>query len=122
MVEGIRAYNESQVGDPEIGPLSVVLRDPESGAVLGGLTGKTNKKWLFIELFHLPESLRQHRLGAKLLALAEDEARRRGCIGVWLDTYSFQAPGFYEKQGYRVFGSIPDHPPGHQRFFYLKRL
>ncbi|MGC6728099.1 hypothetical protein ACP0GO_26835, partial [Escherichia coli] len=41
---------------------------------------------------------------------------------MWLDTYSFQARGFYEKLGYTVFGTIDDFPPGHQRFFGRKRL
>jgi ribosomal protein S18 acetylase RimI-like enzyme len=51
---------------------------------------------------------------------AEDEARRRGCRGAWLDTYSFQARGFYERIGYEVFGVIDDFPPGHSRLFLRK--
>lgn len=122
ILDGLMAYNESQVGDPGMSPLTVMLRDPESGKPLGGLTGRTNKAWLFIELFHIPAGLRRHRLGAQLLAMAEDEAKKRGCIGAWLDSYSFQAPEFYRKQGYQEFGFIPDHPPGHRRHFFLKRF
>jgi len=47
-------------------------------------------------------------------------AMRRGCSGAWLDAFSFQARGFYEKLGYAVFGSIEDYPPGHSRFFLKK--
>jgi hypothetical protein len=47
---------------------------------------------------------------------------RRGCVGVWLDTFSFQARGFYEKLGYRVFGEVADYPPGHTRHFLKKSL
>jgi len=54
--------------------------------------------------------------------LAEQEADRRGCIGVWVDTHSFQAPGFYERLGYSPFGVIEDYPPGHSRLFLQKRL
>jgi hypothetical protein len=51
---------------------------------------------------------------------AEAEAIERGCQGAWLDTFSFQARGFYEQIGYTVFGSIEDYPSGHSRFFLKK--
>lgn len=122
ILEGLLAYNRSKVGAPGTRPLHVVVRDPATGAVLGGLTGRTDKGWLFIELFNLPEELRGGGLGARLLAAAEAEARARGCNGVWLDSYSFQAPEFYRKQGYVEFGAVPDNPTGHTRFFFLKRF
>jgi len=71
---------------------------------------------------YLPADLRSRGLGAELLRRAEVEARARGCVGAHLDTYGFQARGFYEKQGYAVFGALPDCPPGHARFFLSKRL
>jgi GNAT superfamily N-acetyltransferase len=70
----------------------------------------------------LPEDLRGAGLGSSLLRRLEAEARARGCLGVWLDTLSFQARPFYEKHGYALFGSIQDHPPGHARHFLFKRL
>jgi hypothetical protein len=53
---------------------------------------------------------------------AEDEAIRRDCCGAWLDTYSFQARGFHERIGYKMFGVIEDFPPGHARFFLKRSL
>ena len=70
----------------------------------------------------MPESARGRGLGRTLMRQAEDVALRRGCHGAWLDTFSFQARGFYEKLGYTVFGSIDDYPPGHSRFFMKKVL
>lgn len=123
ILDGIRAFNAAATGRPaDPRPLSVLVRDGEGGAVLGGLTGRTSNGWLFVELFHLPESLRGAGLGAELLRRAEEEARARGCTGVWLDTFSFQAPGFYRKQGYQPFGELPDYPEGHRRHFLFKRL
>ena len=60
--------------------------------------------------------------GRRLLAVAEDEARRRGAKNAFLDTFSFQAPDFYRQHGYQVFGELPDFPPGHTRAFLTKKL
>ena len=52
----------------------------------------------------------------------EEEARQRGAKNSYLDTFSFQAPEFYKRNGYHVFGELQDFPPGHQRYFFTKRL
>ena len=75
---------------------------------------------LLIDLFFLPDRLRGGGLGSRLLRLAEDEAKRRGCCAAVLYTISFQAPGFYERHGYRVFGTIECRPPGTSRIFMTK--
>jgi GNAT superfamily N-acetyltransferase len=90
--------------------------------MLGGLTGRTSFGVLFIDLFFLPDDLRGHGLGRRVLELAEDEGRRRGCRTATLYTFSFQAPGFYERHGYRVFGEIPCEPLGASRVFMTKTL
>ena len=101
--------------------LAIPLRD-EAGAVVGGLLGRTSWDWLYIENFVVPPALRGQGIGARLLAMAEAEARARGCVGARLDTYSFQARPFYERHGYVVAGAIPDCPPGHTRYTLFKRL
>ncbi|MFT8246349.1 GNAT family N-acetyltransferase [Roseomonas sp. BN140053] len=116
------AFNEAQIGPSDGRPLALLLREPAGGAVTGGLWGRTSWGWLFIELLAVPEHLRHQRLGSELMRQAEAEAARRGCIGVRLDTFSFQALGFYQKLGYAVFGQLDDHPPGHSRYFLSKRL
>jgi ribosomal protein S18 acetylase RimI-like enzyme len=70
-----------------------------------------------------PQSRRFRKgLGSKLLQTAEAEAIRRGCKHAHLDTLDFQAPGFYLKKGYQVFGELQDLPPGHRRIFLRKDL
>src|SRR5690606_29744338 len=101
--------------------LVVTLTDPE-GKVIGGLWGRTAYSWLFVELLFVPEHLRGRGLGKTLLQQAEQEASKRGCRNAWLDTYEFQARGFYEHLGYRCFGELPDYPPGFSRYFLTKRL
>lgn len=122
IVKGLVAYNEEQAGPPNMRPLAVLVSDPGTGEVVGGLWGRTSWRWLFIELLFVPGEFRGTGLGADLMRRAEEEAARRGCVGAWVDTYSFQARGFYERLGYTVFGAIEDYPPGHARFFLQKRL
>ena len=57
-----------------------------------------------------------------LFRSAEAEAAKAGCVGVWVDTYSFQAPEFYAAMGYVPFGRLPNYPKGHERIFYRKML
>jgi ribosomal protein S18 acetylase RimI-like enzyme len=61
-------------------------------------------------------------LGKELLEAAEEEARRRGCVHVVLDTHSFQAPGFYLKCGYEIIGEVENHPKGYEKIYLRKSL
>lgn len=117
----LAAHNDRATGPTVRAPVAIVIRD-DDGKVVGGLWGAVGYQWLFIQYLALPPDRRGKGLGRALMAAAEAEARRHRCIGVWLDTYSFQAQGFYEKLGYRIFGEIADYPPGHTRFFLSKRL
>ncbi len=119
---GLAAHNRHAVAAPDVRPVWVLLRNEDKGPVIGGLMGATAWSHLRIEALFVPELLRGTGAGSRIVALAEDEARRRGCVGAWLDTYSFQARGFYEKLGYAVLGQIDDYPPGHTRYFMKKSL
>lgn len=118
---GLIAASEAQGGPQHPWRLELVLRD-DSGAVAGGVVGNGFWGWLFVDQLWVREDLRGQGHGRRLLEAAEKRARNVGAVGVWLDTFSFQARDFYEKLGYRVCGEIPDHPPGHSRFFLQKRL
>ncbi|MEN3974715.1 GNAT family N-acetyltransferase [Emcibacter sp. SYSU 3D8] len=117
----LRAYNISRSGDPRIRPVALLLTD-EQGDHVGGLWGKIAYDWLFVELLAVPEAHRGKRYGAALMEQAESIARASGCTGIWLDTYEFQARGFYEKLGFQVFGTLEDHPAGQKRYFLRKHL
>jgi hypothetical protein len=56
------------------------------------------------------------------MSRAESEAIVRGCHHAWLDTFEFQARGFYERLGYRCFGELNDYPTGFARYFMKKAL
>ena len=94
----------------------------DSGAKVGGLAGWSTFDWFFVVGIFVPEALRGQGLGRELIGRVEAYAREQGLIGVWLDTFDFQARGFYEKLGYSIFGTLDDHPVGGHRFFLKKRL
>ncbi|ANF85718.1 Putative acetyltransferase [Pseudomonas antarctica] len=119
---GLAAFNAAITGSNDRRPLTVLLKDPDTRQILGGITGKTSLGMAFLDLFHLPDALRGSGLGSQLLQAFEDEARRRGCRNAVLYTLSFQAPGFYEKHGWVRFGEIPCEPEGSSRVFLSKAL
>jgi GNAT superfamily N-acetyltransferase len=121
ILRGIDSFNETSLGFPrDYRPIALVLR--QDGGISGGLWAGVWYSYLYVEALIVPESLRRQGIGRLILRQAEDEGQRLGCHASWLDTYSFQALGFYERQGYRVFGSLPDYPPGNTRYFLTKQL
>ena len=122
ITDGLRTYNEAQAGPWDGRPLAILARDPQTKQVVGGLLGRTSLGLLRVDTFFLPEELRRDRLGTRILAMAEEEGRRRGCTRAVLSTLHFQAPGFYLKQGWEVAARIECEPPGHTRFYMTKKL
>jgi GNAT superfamily N-acetyltransferase len=94
--------------------LGVFVRETD-GDIAAGLAGRTYGDWLFIHDLWVRADLRRRGIGQELLRLAEARARERGCHSAWLYTFSFQAPEFYPKFGYRELGRF-DYPPDQQRF------
>lgn len=118
---GVGSYNKQQAGDNKFQRLCFSLQTPEQ-EIVGGMLGEIYWGWFYIDLLWVEEALRGCGYGHRLLARAEDEARRRGAKHAYLDTFSFQAPDFYKQHGYQLFGELQDFPPGHQRYFLKKQL
>ncbi|NJD59786.1 MAG: GNAT family N-acetyltransferase [Anaerolineales bacterium] len=118
---GLANYNNQEAGNGHGRSLCFALFGPDQ-TILGGVIGETHWDWLFINLMWLPEALRGQGFGWQLLRAAEEEGRKRGATHAYLDTFSFQAPEFYKKNGYQVFGTLEDFPPGHQRYYLVKKL
>ena len=114
-------YNLLHSEDDRHQLLAVFARD-DSGAITGGLLGGTYWDWLHVDILWVREDARRQGLGKRLLAAAEEEAVRRGCRHAHVDTLDFQAPDFYLRQGYTVWGVLEDLPPGHRRIFLKKEL
>jgi ribosomal protein S18 acetylase RimI-like enzyme len=121
VLEHLRTANTARAGSANLRTFAILLQGGP-GHSLGGVWGYTAYGWMFIQYLAISEAYRGQGLGKNLMASAEELARNKTCTGIWLDTYSFQAPGFYEMLGYSVFGRIDDYPVGHHRLFLLKRL
>lgn len=119
---GLNSYNDEMTGYADRQPLAVLVKDPVTGDVLGGAMGRSSLGLLFLDLFHLPKELRGSGIGSSVLQAFEEEGRRRGCVTGVLYTISFQAPGFYERHGWRRFGEIACQPPGTSRIFLTKQF
>ncbi|MFM0068825.1 GNAT family N-acetyltransferase [Paraburkholderia aspalathi] len=115
-------YNDSITGQPDNSVLDVLITDPSTCEVVGGLVGRTSLGLFFINLVYVPENLRGSGVGSAVLKQAEAEAKRRGCCRAVLFTITFQAPEFYRKHGYEVFGDVPCEPEGTSRIYMVKVL
>ena len=118
---GISAFNLQQAGEDKYSRVCYALYTPD-GEIAGGVMGEIYWDWLYISLMWVKEGLRGRGYGGQLLALAEEEARKRGAKAAYLDTFSFQAPEFYKQRGWQVFGTLESFPAGHQRYFMTKAL
>ena len=120
IAKGIRAFNVAAVGKPDFRPLTVTIRD--RGKIVAGLAAETFFGWMFVSLLWVSEKHRGKGWGSSLIQTAETEARSRGVRNVYLDSFSFQAPAFYAKLGYREFGRLREFPAGHDRVWMTKAL
>ena len=118
---GLLEYNLERIEDKHPREISVVLRGPD-GSVSAGLTGQTHGSWLSVKYLWVSEGLRDRGVGGALLDAAEAEARSRGCRYAFCDTFSFQAPEFYKKRGYREAFTLKNYPVSGSRVYFTKEL
>ncbi|MEM7696838.1 MAG: GNAT family N-acetyltransferase [Verrucomicrobiota bacterium] len=118
VVDGTRGFNLKHM-PKDVKPLCVFDRLP-SGEIIAGLTGKTYWNYLDIAFLWVAEAYRNQGRATAIVEAAENEAAKRGCQYVLLDTYSFQALEFYKKLGYEEYGTL-DHFTGNQKRHYLRK-
>ena len=117
----IRSYNRSKRESSESEPLNLYV-EGEHGEIMAGLVADTFGNWLEIEYLFVKEDLRGQGIGSQLLQRAESEAKMRNCRFAFVNTYQFQAPAFYQKQGYKEVFTLKDYPCTGQRHYYQKDL
>lgn len=120
LIAGIKAFNKRFIDAPPPQKFNVAMRD-DTGRIVGGAAVTLSAGSMYLEVVWNDETVRGKGHGRKMLAMAEDEGRKRGAKDCWLYTMSFQAQPFYEKLGYETRGEIP-FPGGHKRIFMWKAL
>jgi len=119
--DGLIRFNREQAGPLRYTRTVLAARDAK-GKLLGGLILQSYWRESYVELLWLSKPARGSGLGSSLIKEAERRAKKRGSHLIHLNTFSFQAPGFYEKQGYQRFGGMSGSPKGESRHFYVKHL
>lgn len=114
-------YNYAAASASDGRGLAAFVRD-ERGELIGGISGYTWAGMAEIEFLWVHDQVRGQGIGAQLLAAVEEEARSRGCALSIVSSYSFQAPEFYQRNGYQIVGSLADCPPGHTNYWMKKEL
>ena len=117
----VRAYNRSNREPSKSEPLSIYLED-EQGNLVAGMVAETFGNWLEIEYLYVSDDLRGQGIGSKILEMAENESRNRGCKYSFVDTFNFQAPKFYKKHGYKEVFALKKYPYTGERYYYTKEL
>ena len=118
---GLLRFNRKTAGPFRYSHVVLTVRSAK-GRILGGLILQSYWKESYVELLWLSERARRLGYGRRLMQEAEQRARRRGSRLMHLNTYSFQAPGFYEKLGFKRFGGMEGSPRGASRHFFMKIL
>ena len=117
----LEKFNNMHVGPDNHLLLNIVEYD-ENQNVIAGILGGTYWGWLHIDILWVDENFRSKKIGSRLLIAAENEAKKRGCHSVHVDTMSWQAPEFYKKNGYKIISELNNIPIGYKTYHAIKRL
>jgi ribosomal protein S18 acetylase RimI-like enzyme len=117
----VSTFTMAMTGALDYQPVGYFLRQ-ERGEWVGGCLGNVWANYLHVQWLWVAPSLRGRGFGARLLRAAETMGAENGAARATLDTFNPMAKAFYLRQGYEVFGTLPDYPPGYSKFFLRKTL
>lgn len=120
VIDNLWKHN-SKTTPVDIHPLFLTLRDEENN-IMAGLVARTWWGGLEVQYLWVSESCRGKGTGRELMLKAEQEAKLRGCHMAYVDTFDFQAKGFYEKLGYAPYGELGDYAHTHTRHYLAKKI
>lgn len=101
--------------------INLCLKDGKE-EIIAGLNSAICWNWMEIDVLWVDDDYRGHGFGKRLLEEAEQIARAKNCTFIKLNTFSFQAPEFYKKYGYKVIATIENAPLGSKHYYYKKDL
>jgi len=114
-------YNSSTINKYEGALFTKIIRDQNSN-IIAGISGWTWALVSEITLLWVKEENIKNGLRKMLLKATEDEIIKKGCTTIVLRSYSFQAPLFYEKNGYKTLYILDDFPNGYKHYNLVKRI
>jgi GNAT superfamily N-acetyltransferase len=117
----IYEFNSKSIGKHDGQIFTKIIRNHNNN-IVAGATGWTWAGISEINLLWVNEEYRRKGLGKKLLTAAEDEIIKRGCSTILLRSYSFQAPVFYKKNGYKTVYILDDFPNGYKHYNLVKKI
>lgn len=121
ILKEIIKFNLEHIEDKNPKDLGIFLYD-ENNNKIAGLIGETHANWLSIKFLWVKEEFRGNNIGRDILKKAEETAKERGCKYSFLDTFNFQAPDFYKKQGYKEVFILENYPLSGKRHYFTKEL
>jgi GNAT superfamily N-acetyltransferase len=118
---GLRSHVDQHVGDKKKGiGIKLAIRDG-TNQVVGGLHAWTTIQNLLVEFVWVDAAYRSIGLGTRLLMEAESIAKKNGCIASLVCPLSFQAPEFFLKMGYKLFGYSDGYPDPFRENYLIKK-
>jgi GNAT superfamily N-acetyltransferase len=120
---GLVEYNRTYLEHIDDQDFALLMHNNEE-ELLGGMTGKLLKgESLFVQFFWVSDKIRGQGYGQKLMQSLEMLARLHGVKNLYLDTYTFQAPKFYQAAGFVEVGRFTDYlGKGIDKIFYQKSI
>ncbi|NCB47573.1 GNAT family N-acetyltransferase [bacterium] len=119
--KGLLKYNLERIENKDVRELGIFQED-EAESIISGLVGQTHGNWLEVKYLWVDEAYRGQDIGTKLIEAAEKTAKERGCKFSFLNTFGFQARGFYLKQGYKEVFTLNEYPLTGTRHYLTKTL
>ena len=119
--EELLKYNLEHIENTDVKDIGIFLEDPQ-GEKIAALIGDTHGNWLEIEYLWVNKDKRGNNIGRDIIERAELLAKQRGCKYAFVNTFHFQAPGFYEKLGYKEVFVLNNYPSTGKRHYYMKEL
>lgn len=120
ILDGLWRHND-QFAPVDIQPLRITVKDA-SGIIKGGMISRTWWGGLDIQYLWVSAEYQKNGVGRELMLMAERESIKRGCHFAYVDTFSFQARGFYIKLGYSEYGSLDGYFMKFSRHYLVKQL
>jgi ribosomal protein S18 acetylase RimI-like enzyme len=118
--EGFKAFNRQHTPADHLH--FVFTAQTQTGCVVGGVDGVSYWGRLHVDNLFVSADWRGLGIGRQLMEMAELLARDRGCLGINVDTFTFQAPGFYEKLGFQKIGEVNGYLNDYRRIYYTKNF